>query len=261
MAYIVFFVLGASLALALWGLFAPFGAKRRRSAAGINLLVFLCLAWLLAVRGRDIGFAPLTDIHGSLLFYALALIGIAFAYLVQKRLGFFPALYLSLQAAAFGLFCLASSPLVPQEALPPLPVLRSAWLVLHVSLAFIGEAFFFFSAVAALLSLLCKDKARATALDRLSYLSILAGYPLFSLGAIVFGAVWAQYAWGRYWGWDPKETWALITWLVYTIYLHIRLVLKKGGRAAPLLALAGFLCTVFTLVGVNYLLEGLHSYR
>jgi ABC-type transport system involved in cytochrome c biogenesis permease subunit len=84
---------------------------------------------------------------------------------------------------------------------------------------------------------------------------------VFTAGALIFGAVWAQKAWGRWWGWDPKETWALITWLVYTFYLHLRLISKKTGKLISLIAVIGFLCTIFTFFGVNYLLPGLHSYK
>ena len=86
------------------------------------------------------------------------------------------------------------------------------------------------------------------------------GYPVFTAGALVFGAIWAETAWGSWWSWDPKETWALITWLIYTAYLHTRLVKKMRGRTSALLAIIGFLATVFTFFGVNYLLSGLHSY-
>lgn len=97
-------------------------------------------------------------------------------------------------------------------------------------------------------------------LDEFSYKAISLGYPLFVVGAIIFGMVWANKAWGRYWGWDPKETWALITFLVYSGYLHVRLT--KGWKGVPtaILSITGFLVTVFTLFGVNYLLAGLHSY-
>lgn len=97
-------------------------------------------------------------------------------------------------------------------------------------------------------------------MDRIVYTSIGIGYPIYTAGALIFGAVWAQYAWGSYWSWDPKETWALITWLVYTGYLHTRLVKKWRGNMTALLSIVGFAFTMFTFFGVNYLLSGLHSY-
>ena len=98
-------------------------------------------------------------------------------------------------------------------------------------------------------------------IDKIIYTSIAIGYPIYTAGALIFGAIWAQYAWGSYWSWDPKETWALITWFIYTGYLHTRLIKKWRGKMTALLAIVGFVFTMFTFFGVNYLLSGLHSYR
>jgi cytochrome c-type biogenesis protein CcsB len=97
-------------------------------------------------------------------------------------------------------------------------------------------------------------------LDEVSYRGVAVGFPLFTLGGIVFAMIWAQKAWGSYWSWDPKETWALITWLFYSGYLHMRIVRNWEGRAAAWVAAAGFPLVLFTLVGVNLLISGLHSY-
>lgn len=97
-------------------------------------------------------------------------------------------------------------------------------------------------------------------LDEISYRAIAIGFPIFTLGAIVFAMIWAQQAWGRFWGWDPKEVWALITWLFYSVYLHLRLSRGFQGRKASWLAVLGFLVVMFTLVGVNLIIAGLHSY-
>ncbi len=97
-------------------------------------------------------------------------------------------------------------------------------------------------------------------LDNLIYRAIALGYPLFTVGGLIFGMVWANKAWGRYWGWDPKETWALITFLVYSIYLHVRLARGWNGTWTACLSVAGFIVTMFTLFGVNFLISSLHSY-
>lgn len=97
-------------------------------------------------------------------------------------------------------------------------------------------------------------------LDEISYRSIAIGFPVFTLGALVFAMIWAQYAWGRFWGWDPKEVWALITWLFYTAYLHLRLSRGWHGPKSAWLAVIGFVVVLFTLIGVNLVIAGLHSY-
>lgn len=97
-------------------------------------------------------------------------------------------------------------------------------------------------------------------LDEISYRSIAIGYPIYTLGALVFAMIWAHEAWGRFWGWDPKEVWALITWLFYAAYLHLRLSRGWIGKKSSWLAVIGFLVVMFTLVGVNLIIAGLHSY-
>jgi len=96
------------------------------------------------------------------------------------------------------------------------------------------------------------------ALDELIYQCTILGFIFLTLG-IITGAVWAHYAWGRYWGWDPKETWSLITWLVYAAMLHSRYVRGWRGRRMAVMALVGLFCVLVTYLGVNYL-PGLHSY-
>ncbi len=184
-----------------------------------------------------------------------------FFYPHQTRVPYLPFVQFGGTIVAIVLLALASSPLAPKEALPPIPALKSYWLVLHVAFSFIGEAFFVVSFISALALIFSKDLQRKELLDRITYTSIAIGYPIFTAGALIFGAVWAEKAWGRYWNWDPKETWALITWLVYTVYLHLRLLRGKKDSLTTWIAIVGFLCTVFTFFGVNYLLSGLHSYR
>jgi len=77
---------------------------------------------------------------------------------------------------------------------------------------------------------------------------------------IVSGSIWANIAWGSYWSWDPKETWALVTWIIYAIYLHLRIFAKWRGKSSAITSIIGFACVIFTFLGVNYLLSGLHSY-
>ncbi len=214
----------------------------------------------LVLRSVEVGFVALTSTYESLAFWAAVVAFISFAYRYQGRLPYRPAVAFGATMVAIVMLAVASSPLIPREALPPIPALRSGWLLLHVSFTFVGEAFFVAGFVCALLFLATKDGARRLELDRLTYTAVAVGYPFFTAGALVFGAIWAEQAWGRWWSWDPKETWALVTWLVYTGYLHVRLVMRRKDSLPAVLAVAGFLCTVFTFFGVNYLLPGLHSY-
>jgi cytochrome c-type biogenesis protein CcsB len=96
-------------------------------------------------------------------------------------------------------------------------------------------------------------------LEEIIYKAIIVGFLLFTLG-IVTGAVWANYAWGTYWSWDPKETWSLITWIVYAALLHSRSTGRWMGRRMAYVSIVGFVAVIFTYWGVNYLISGLHSY-
>jgi ABC-type transport system involved in cytochrome c biogenesis permease subunit len=211
-------------------------------------------------RSFKISFVALTSTYESLLFYSAFIMALEVGYRYQKKVPFSRIIEFGATVSALAMAAIASSPLLPKDALPPIPALKSLWLVAHVALSFVGEAFFVISFAASLAFLFAKDDAKRLDFDRITYTSIAVGYPIFTAGALIFGAIWAEQAWGRWWSWDPKETWALITWLVYTLYLHVRLVMKKKDATASWISVIGFLCTVFTFFGVNYLLPGLHSY-
>jgi ABC-type transport system involved in cytochrome c biogenesis permease subunit len=212
-------------------------------------------------RSVRIRFVAVTDTYESLLFFAAALCAVLFALrLIRSTRGLSPFVLFGSTIIAIALLAVSSSPLAPKGIVPPIPALQSFWLVLHVTFAFIGEAFFVVSFVAAVVLLATKNEDRRADMDRLVATAIGIGYPIFSAGALVFGAIWAETAWGAWWSWDPKETWALITWLIYTAYLHTRLVKGMRGRTSAILSIVGFAATVFTFFGVNYLLSGLHSY-
>ncbi len=97
-------------------------------------------------------------------------------------------------------------------------------------------------------------------LDEITYKSIAIGFPIFTLGGLIFGAIWANQAWGVYWSWDPKETWSLITWFIYAFYLHGRMIRGWKGKKVAIVAVVGFMAVIFTYLGVNLLLSGLHAY-
>jgi cytochrome c-type biogenesis protein CcsB len=113
---------------------------------------------------------------------------------------------------------------------------------------------------AVLKTLLVKFNVTADMLDEITYKSIAVGFPIFTLGGLIFGAIWADQAWGVYWSWDPKETWSLITWFIYAFYLHGRMIRGWMGKKVAIVAVIGFVAVVFTYLGVNLLLSGLHAY-
>lgn len=211
--------------------------------------------------------APFTNMYESLSF--LAWVSMTAYLALERRLAIRKAgpFFLLLVTA---LMALASSPLMPKEAAPLVPALQSHWLWLHVSVTLVGEAFFAIGTVTSLLYLAAARRERpgeavrsgrdAAHWDAVSYKLIAVGFPLFTLGALVFGMVWAYRAWGSYWSWDPKEVWSLVTWFLYALYLHTRIAMGWKGRRSAIVAVLAFLAAMFTFFGVNYLLSGLHSY-
>jgi len=245
------------------------GRRRFFSGAGWTAgLIGLALhSGALIQRTLASGHAPFTNMYESLSFLAWSCL---LAYLVMDRLFNLPKAGFFLLIIVLAFMLLANSPLMPKDIKPLMPALQSVWLWLHVSITLLGEAFFAVAFITSILYLFASssrkkapsDKARASAdkLDRVSYRAIAVGFPLFTLGGLVLGMVWAHKAWGAYWSWDPKEVWSLVTWFVYALYLHTRLVMGWRGRRSAVIAVLGFLAALFTYFGVNYLLSGLHSY-
>jgi cytochrome c-type biogenesis protein CcsB len=158
------------------------------------------------------------------------------------------------------------------------PALQSYWIAIHVTAMIIAIGMYILGAVVTVLYLLSARHDRRVAagqedasagimgrlpgadtLDRLAYRAILFAFPAWTF-AVIAGAIWADHAWGRYWGWDPKETWSFVIWLVYAAFLHARATAGWRGRKAAYIQLFGFACLMFNLVGVNLWISGLHSY-
>jgi cytochrome c-type biogenesis protein CcsB len=231
----------------------------------------LLLRWK---ESYDLGYghAPLSNLYESLVFAAWSIIIIYLVVEVRSKtraLGIFPALFAFL-AMAYASF----SPSIDDKIQPLVPALKSNWLIAHVITCFLGYAAF---AVSFGISLVYLLKRRADAhssqepkgiltlfpdlrhLEELNYQMIVFGFLWLSVG-IITGAIWADSAWGNYWSWDPKETWSLITWLVYAALLHARGMRGWRGKRIAWLSFLGFTCVLFTYFGVNFLLSGLHSY-
>ncbi|MEV7009639.1 c-type cytochrome biogenesis protein CcsB [Streptosporangium sp. NPDC051022] len=149
------------------------------------------------------------------------------------------------------------------QAGPVVPALNSYWVAIHVTAAIIASGLFIMAGVAGVLYLIRKDTAvrlpSRQDLDRVAHRAIVIGFPIWTF-AVIAGSLWADKAWGRYWGWDPKEVWAFITWIAYAAYLHARATAGFKGKAAMIVQLIAFACLMFNLVGVNIFLGGLHSY-
>lgn len=243
------------------------------SLVGLGALIIQTAG--LALRWREsyelgYGHAPLSNLYESLVFAAWS---IMLLYLImefrtkQRTLGVFPAFFAFL-AMAYASF----STSVDSKIQPLLPALKSNWLIAHVITCFLGYAAFAIACGISIFYLLKKSSEAGAApnavmamipeakhLDELNYQLILFGFLWLSLG-IITGSVWANSAWGTYWSWDPKETWSLITWLVYAAVLHARTIQGWRGKRVAWLSLLGFGCVLFTYFGVNFLLSGLHSY-
>jgi cytochrome c-type biogenesis protein CcsB len=127
-------------------------------------------------------------------------------------------------------------------------------------LSLCGIAFLFWRFGHLLKALVTSFSITTEMLEDLTYKLIAIGFPIFTIGGLIFGAVWADQAWGKYWSWDPKETWSLIIWFVYAFYLHTRQMRGWRGNKIAVVAVIGFAVTMFTYLGVNLLLSGLHSY-
>jgi cytochrome c-type biogenesis protein CcsB len=150
------------------------------------------------------------------------------------------------------------------QAGPVMPALNSYWIAIHVTAAVVASGLFLVGGVAAALYLIRSD-GRLSALpgreelERIAHRAIVISFPIWTF-AVIAGAMWADRAWGRYWGWDPKEIWAFITWVAYAAYLHARATAGWRGKAAMIVSLIAFGCLLFNLVGVNVFMSGLHSY-
>lgn len=224
------------------------------AAGGLIQTVYIAIRWVEAGR------PPFSNMFESLVLFAWS---VAVIYLFLRARMNIP--WLGAAAAAFCALALAHASTFESAIKPLMPALQSNWLTFHVMTCFLGYGGF---AVAFLVGIgyLVADRRGGSAnpdtlamLETLMTRTISFGFLFLTLG-ILTGAVWANSAWGTYWSWDPKETWSLITWFIYAIYLHCRYMRGWRGRRAAWIAILGFLSVLFTYFGVNFLLSGLHSY-
>ena len=262
---LVIYLLGTGISLAYLVSLHKRLSRLGTLALGVGFVAHtLALVW----RYMEAGYTPITNLHESLSFFSWSIVGVYLLLNFKYRVDVLAA-FISPIAAI--LIILAS--LFPKEVLPLAPVLKSFWLPIHVILAFIGDAMFALAFVTGVMYLIQERQIKSkkigpfyyrlpalNVLDDLSYRCLTIGFPLLTLG-IITGSVWAESAWGSYWSWDPKETWSLITWFLYAALLHGRLTVGWRGRRAAIFAIVGFAVLIFTFLGVNLLLSGLHSYN
>jgi cytochrome c-type biogenesis protein CcsB len=244
---------------------------------GLALTVLGCVLHLLGLVARGLGSDPARVPWGNMYEFTLAgTFGVAVMYLVLMRRHHLR--WMGVLVTGFLVVVLMLDVLVLYVPAGPLvPALHSYWLVIHVSAAAISGGAF---TVGGLVSVLYLVKARAErrvlaggtmsaslrrlpsaeAMDGTAYKVLAFAFPLWTFGVLVAGPIWAEHAWGRYWGWDPKEIWSLVTWVVYAAYLHARATAGWRGRRAATIAIVGWFVFIFNFVGVNLLVSGLHSY-
>jgi cytochrome c-type biogenesis protein CcsB len=264
-AAFVFYLFRMILGREFWGKLATGVALAGLVAQGVALIIRWKTSYDLGM-----GHAPLSNFYESLIFFAWTIV---LLYLLMERRLKNRSIGVFVLPVAFLIMAYASiAPGINNRIEPLIPALQSNWLTSHVLTCFMGYAAF---TVAFALGMMFFVKTSAGGdlskasvfirllpseyqMDELMYSSAALGFIFLTLG-IVTGSVWAHYAWGSYWSWDPKETWSLITWLTYAVMLHARLVRGWRGKRMAIMAIVGFGCVLFTYLGVN-LLPSLHSY-
>ena len=253
---------------------APMEPGRRAGniAMALSWVAFALLVGAVVTRGLWAGRVPWGNMYEFSLVSATAVLGVFLGISVRRDVRWLGVFLIPLVLLTLGL----AVTVLYTEAAQLVPALQSYWLIIHVSAAVVCGGAFTFAGVTALLYLMVDSTARGTKpgrffaplsgrlpdAERLAHITnrtITFTFPLWTF-AIVSGAIWAEAAWGRYWGWDPKETWAFISWVVYAAYLHARSTAGWRGRKAAWLAVLGVVVFWFNYFGVNLLFSGLHSY-
>lgn len=228
----------------------------RKISSFLLWLAFIAFVGMMIFRTVAAGRVPFANMYEfTLLFMGFVLIVSLF---LRKNIS---SQLFDLTIALLLVVLLAISSTIASDLRPLMPALQSNWLHIHVATAIIAYGTF---AVAFCLGVVYLSKSPSSALemkqiDQCIYRLVVFGFTFLTL-VIITGAVWAEQAWGKWWSWDPKETWSLVTWIVYAVYLHARNTREWRGRKTVWMVVIGFLVVLFTLFGVSVLLPGLHSY-
>jgi cytochrome c-type biogenesis protein CcsB len=213
------------------------------------------------------GHIPIANLHEASSFFSWCIV-LLFLFLEYRyRIGLLGSFIMPVV-----FLLMLSSSMLPRKIEPLSPLLRSYWLGIHTVLAFVGDAAFALAFGIGIMYLLQEHYVKSKhlgglfqrlpslqILDEINYRLITIGFPLLTL-AIISGALWAESAWGSYWRWDPKEVWSLITWFIYALVLHVRLIGGWRGKRAAILSILGFLVVLFTFFGVNFILKSKHVF-
>jgi cytochrome c-type biogenesis protein CcsB len=272
MTFLLFY-LALILELIAAGGFVVYILKEQKRVFTISyrLLVagFACHTVFLGSRYYILGTAPVLDFKSALSFFSWSII-LAYLLLQPK----FRLKVLGSFVAPFSAFLMILSSTFPgDEGAVVKPMFKSFWLTIHVATVFLGNGLFAIAFLAAIMYLIQENRIKKkrlgslfnrlpslATLDSINHYAILYGFPFLSVGMIT-GSIYAQYALGTYWQWDPKEVWSLITWLFYAALLHERLAAGWQGRKAAVMSILCFCVLLFTFVGVSFLLGGYHSFE
>jgi len=270
--HIVFFRLTLILYLIATAGFLFFIIKKNKKVGfwshRILLAGFALNSIYLALGYYQLGAVPALNFKGALSFFSWTIIG---AYIIfQLR---FRIMVLGSFVVPFSTFLMIISSTIPISPITVRPIFKGFWLPLHVATALLGDAIFAIAFIAGVMYLIQEHQIKTkrlgafytrlpslNSLDSINYQAINYGFLLLTIGMIT-GSIVAQGSHGSYWLWDPKEVWSLITWLCYAALLHQRMAVGWRGRRSALMSIGCFFILIFTFIGVNFLMEGYHSFK
>ena len=244
---------------------AKVGSALTWSALTMGLIGLLVRWYESYLISPDVGHIPISNLYEVFILFSIITSLLYLYYETRYATRQLGAFVLPVISAAVGFLLWYTFDRQAQNIQPLVPALQSYWMKIHVPANFIGYGSFSLAAMVGVAYLLADKGILASRLPKLEilddvmYKSIAVGFGFFTI-ATILGAMWAAEAWGGYWSWDPKETWALIVWLNYAAWLHIRLVKGLRGPLLAWWAVVGLFVTIFAFLGVNMFLSGLHSY-
>ncbi|WP_039802122.1 c-type cytochrome biogenesis protein CcsB [Nocardia araoensis] len=250
----------------------PLSERLGNMAFSVLMVAIALHVGAIVLRGFATHRFPLGNMYEFVTMATAAAVLVGIALLREQR---YRAMWVFLLVPVLILLFLAGTVLYA-DAAPVVPALKSFWLPVHVTIVSVGSGVFLFAGVASMLFLyrlrqpdgqesanilgaIARRLPDARTLDRLAYKATIIGFPLFGAG-VILGAIWAEAAWGRFWGWDPKETCSFIAWVLYAAYLHARATSGWRDTKAAWINIAAFVAMLFNLFIINMVISGLHSY-